>query len=444
MSHQVEGGRPIARFRVFGFPVHIDVSFLIIIGLLGYSAGTTIPGLVVWVLVATAAILVHELGHAVLAHAAGARPAITLAGLGGVTTFVPPRPLSRARSIGISVAGPLTGVVIGVVLLFAARAADPLPFTLQDQAWQAAIFTTLGWGVLNLLPILPLDGGQVLRELLPGDPMVRARRAAMVSVAVGAVVGLLAWRAGYTFGAVLAAFFVVSNVLSLRGTSRAPRGNAESSLQQPRGAQEQALQALWEGRPDLARDALAAPLPQGAPDVDGAVRLAVACLVEPDAAERDRARAALGAQVLRRPGDGLLAGLVPLTDALAGRWPDVVAAFTGPGGVSVPPAVALRVQELAFHSDAFEPSARIGEAVLARPDSGGVAGPTLAYNTACGWARAGDPERGLAAFRRAGELGFADLRAVDSDDDLAGLRGQPGYFEARDVIRRTALAQQGA
>ena len=49
---------------------------------------------------------------------------------------------------------------------------------------------------------------------------------------------------------------------------------------------------------------------------------------------------------------------------------------------------------------------------------------TIAYNTACGWAAAGELDRGLAAFRRAAELGFTDLTAVDSDDDIAPLCGR--------------------
>ena len=65
---------------------------------------------------------------------------------------------------------------------------------------------------------------------------------------------------------------------------------------------------------------------------------------------------------------------------------------------------------------------------------------TIAYNTACGWAAAGELDRGLAAFRRAAELGFTDLTAVDSDDDIAPLRPLPGYDEARQLIRQRALA----
>ena len=47
------------------------------------------------------------------------------------------------------------------------------------------------------------------------------------------------------------------------------------------------------------------------------------------------------------------------------------------------------------------------------------------------------------AFRRAADLGYDDLTTVDSDDDLAPLRSLPGYDEARQQIRRRALAAAG-
>jgi hypothetical protein len=104
----------------------------------------------------------------------------------------------------------------------------------------------------------------------------------------------------------------------------------------------------------------------------------------------------------------------------------------------------LYAQTFAFRSGAKRESAEIGQAWLDRTGPVLVEQPevpaTIAYNTACGWAAAGDLDRGLAAFRRAAELGFADLTAVDSDDDIAPLRPLPGYDEARQLIRQRALA----
>src|SRR5215218_7635430 len=161
MSQMVEGGRPIAKVRVFGFPVSVDISFLIIVGLLGWYPGVPLRDVVVWVVLATVAVLVHELGHAFVARTTGAEPVITLAGLGGLTSYVPPKPLSRARSVAISVAGPAVGIVIGGGLVVVAAMTD-----VQSDLWsrviELGIYTTLGWSLLNLLPILPLDGGQTL------------------------------------------------------------------------------------------------------------------------------------------------------------------------------------------------------------------------------------------------------------------------------------------
>src|SRR6476619_1788838 len=179
----VEGGRRIAKKRVFGFPVTIDISFVVIMAILGWRPGGALRDFVVWLVIVPIAVLVHELGHAFVARATGASPSIHLAGLGGLTTYVPPQRLSRARNIAISVAGPAVGLVIGLALV-AYRRAVGVPSGLTDSIVATTIYTTLVWSILNLLPILPLDGGQAVRELLPGSPAKRATRAAGVSEVV--------------------------------------------------------------------------------------------------------------------------------------------------------------------------------------------------------------------------------------------------------------------
>jgi Zn-dependent protease len=430
MSQQVQGGRALARFRVFGFPVHVDLSFLVIVALLGYYPGVSASDFVLWLLIAPLAVLVHELGHAVLARAAGAAPSIALAGFGGVTTYTLPRRVSRGRSIGISLAGPAVGLVIGGALLVYDRSVGVAAGTLAASAWSAAVFTTIGWSVLNLLPILPLDGGQALRELLPGDPPTRARRAAWVSVVVGAAVVLLALKASYVFGALLAGFLVVNNVLALRSPSE--------QAARPATPEAELSGLLWSGQVAEAKARLDA-LPADRP-VDPAVRAAVLAA----AGDTDAGEAALADQVAERPGDVNVAALALLVRVLRRDWDAVTAVLTGPRAADVPPALVVRAQEEAFHAGDFAVSARIGESATERvaEQSREVAG-LLAYNTACGWAQAGELDLGMRAFERAARLGFGDLTQVDSDDDLAPLRGRPGYFEARDVVRRTALAAEG-
>ncbi len=418
----VEGGRPIARFRVFGFPVTIDISFVIIVAILGWQPGGALRDFVVWLLMVPVTVLVHELGHAFVARTTGASPSIHLAGLGGLTTYVPPRPVSRTRSVAISVAGPAVGIVIGLALVAYKRGVG-VHSELESSIVDMAIWTTLAWSLLNLLPILPLDGGQTMRELLPGSPAKRATRAAMVSVVVAVAAALVAVKFNLVFGALLALFFVLSNI----GTIRSAR--AEGALD----VNTQVVRLLWSGRPDDAQDFASDPGLQ--PLIRSALKA-----VGPDPAG-GRAELELAA---RTNADEAAAAtsLLLAVHRVHGDWAaarDVVA-----GEPRVQADFVLYAQTFAFRSGAERESAEIGQAWLDRTgpvlvDQAEVPG-TIAYNTACGWAAAGELDRGLAAFRRAAELGFADLTAVDSDDDIAPLRPLPGYDEARQLIRQRALA----
>lgn len=421
----VEGGRPILSVRLFGFPVTVDISFVVIVAIIGWVPGrTTVTSFVVWLVMVPLAVLVHELGHAFVARTTGAEPVITLAGLGGLTSYVPPAPVSRARSIAISVAGPAVGIVVGLALLAYARGVGVGEGLARDVVG-TAIWTTLGWSVLNLLPILPLDGGQTLRELLPGSPAKRAVRAAMVSIVVAVLAAAAAFKVGLVFGALLAAFFVFSNVMTVRSARDLEKVDVNQRL----------VQLLWAGRTADARDLLA-DQPAGAA-VHPLVRAAVGAAGDDSFGSRRELESAVG----RNPADPMAASLLALSHRTREDWPavrDLVAA-----GAAVDPGTVLAAQTVAFRSGAKQASAGIGQAWLDHLPADAVHGDLpglIAYNTACGWAGAGDLDRGLAAFRRAAELGFADLTTVDSDDDLAPLRPMPGYDEARQQIRRRALA----
>jgi Zn-dependent protease len=323
---------------LFGFPVHLDISFVIIMGVLGYYPGVTLVDMGLWLLITPVAVLVHELGHAFLARAAGASPQIALAGFGGVTTYIPPDPLSRARSLGISLAGPGVGLVLGLALI-TTRAAlgDQLdPYGWQASALRIGIWTCIAWSVLNLLPVLPLDGGQAMRELLPGSPEVRARRAEVVSL----VSAILAAAAAFLifqqpFLALFMAFFGVNNLLTLR-QSRSDTG-ADSAATTPEQA---VVELLWRAQPAQARELLGS-LPPSTP-VDLAVHGAVLALT----GDHDQGHALLTQEVQRRPGDPNAAALLFLTLTLEHDWDALIATLQGPVGPSVRPTVVERaIQE---------------------------------------------------------------------------------------------------
>ena len=423
----VEGGRPVLSFRLFGFPVTVDISFVVVVAILGWMSGLTSPtSFVVWVVVAALAVLVHELGHAFVARTTGARPMITLAGLGGLTSYVPPAPLSRARSFAISVAGPAVGIVIGLALLAYGMGSE-VRDGIAREVVDVGIWTTLGLGILNLLPILPLDGGQMLRELLPGSPAKRSVRAAIVSTVVAVLAAVVAVSLGHVVGALLAAFFVVSNVMTVRSARDLEKVDVNQRL----------VQLMWSGRTADARDLLA-DQPADAATVHPLVRATVRATTDDPVA----GRAALEAAVRAHPEDPTAASLLVLLHRTREDWAAVRELVAG--AAAPDPGTVLAAQTVAFRSGAKRASAEIGQAWLDRLAPAAVSTGDLpgliAYNTACGWAAGGDLDRGLAAFRRAAELGFADLTTVDSDDDVAPLRPLPGYDEARQQVRRRALA----
>jgi Zn-dependent protease len=193
-------------FRLFGIPVRIEPVFLLIAGLLGYQLIDESVSLVfVWIGVTFVSILVHELGHALLLKAYGQPSSILLHGMGGVT--VSSRRLPRGRSIAVSLAGSCVSLLL---LYLPARWLNGSEWIHHQTLWvRGAVaftaFANLWWSVANLLPIRPLDGGNVVTELV-GAPMARR-----VSIAVAVIGGVWALRIGQQFAGLMALFLAFTS-----------------------------------------------------------------------------------------------------------------------------------------------------------------------------------------------------------------------------------------
>ncbi len=132
-------------------------------------------------------ILVHELGHAFLGRANGlGHIDITLHGFGGFTRFE--RPPAPRQGLVVTFAGPAASLLLGVVALVASWFLGPgLPDLLATNAARINLF----WGVFNLLPMYPLDGGLLtwhgLSLVIPRARALQwaARVGVLVAVAVG-------------------------------------------------------------------------------------------------------------------------------------------------------------------------------------------------------------------------------------------------------------------
>lgn len=175
--------------------------------------------LLVWVVVSFAAILLHEMGHALAARIYGQTPQIELHGFGGVTKWAWVDELKWSQRVFISLAGPGIGLLIGG--LIAVRdtfvpSADPYLFRLATRDF---LWVTLGWGLFNLLPLMPMDGGQAMSEILEhrmgqSAGRHRARQISCVTGGIGLVVALLL---GHTWAALLCGIFAFDNYQRMRG-----------------------------------------------------------------------------------------------------------------------------------------------------------------------------------------------------------------------------------
>ncbi len=181
------------RFRLLGFPVRVSPIFFIFSALIGSSFALQLGWqyLVLWVGLSFVSILLHELGHALAYRLFGSRSEITLHGFGGYAIGNPPR--QPWKRMFISFAGPLAQFILaGIVWGSAFLTGWPTQNDYFRATFLFLMWMNIFWPLFNLLPMLPLDGGNVMREVLV---MLKLRNpdAAAHAVSVG-VAGLLVLR----------------------------------------------------------------------------------------------------------------------------------------------------------------------------------------------------------------------------------------------------------
>ncbi len=174
---------------VSGFPILVDLTFLVLAGLLAFqNFGSTWDANLASLLrvpVLFAAILVHELGHAwAIKHYGYGKSRILLWGMGGLC-------MNRANyndkdGLKIVLAGPIAGALLGLPALAGLFLLPEL--SVVTPVLEFAIFVTLGWSVFNLLPIFPLDGGRALMYTLRLTTKMTRDKAARIAGLVGLIV----------------------------------------------------------------------------------------------------------------------------------------------------------------------------------------------------------------------------------------------------------------
>ncbi|MEM1159119.1 MAG: M50 family metallopeptidase [Verrucomicrobiota bacterium] len=197
------------RFTLFGFPVMVHWLFWLIAFLLGgglfMQSAREWPDVFVRMVVIFFSILVHELGHAAAARLFGLRPGIAFHGLGGLTYFSGGS-LERWQHFLVVAAGPLSSLALAgcFVILLPLENISPLMPTL---IWTGVILN-VAWTIINCLPVLPMDGGQMLRDILGPK---HERTACTIGAVVAALVIIPAVLFKFYILAVLMGFLAYSN-----------------------------------------------------------------------------------------------------------------------------------------------------------------------------------------------------------------------------------------
>ncbi len=472
----------LLRFRLLNVPVEVHPTHLLISGLIAWSFtqssftrtawptailrdeahpqyGVTVAFvLIAWMLLVTLSVLVHELGHAIAARAYGATPSIHLVGLGGLTRAEGAERFPWWRDVLFTLAGPVAGLALGVV-------AGLLVWLLGDATHEALryfgtglLIANVSWTVLNLLPISTLDGGRITAVLLTrafGRPgFLFAQVIALVFAGLVLVYAFTSQQAFLGFIVVMLGLRTFANISAYQ-RGELPLGFAAHPLQ----ASVERAEELYRQRKLPEAELVAREVAEAA-DVPVTLRSRAHVLLGWIALKEGSGRRALDhfAQVqgLEVPPQALAAGFsligdearaIPLWAQAAQAQPDdvVLHEFAGAllrGGrekeARALPGVRMALayaaaERVCFVRGDFEQAAQLAEAAFREEPQ-----PTLAYDAACAWARAGKPESALRMLTLAAQNGFHDAATAATDPDLASLREREDFKAWLAALPRSA------
>jgi stage IV sporulation protein FB len=183
----------IMRFNLFGFPVHIHGFFWLNSALMGGAIGANSPeqlrGLLAWMVAVFLSILIHELGHALTMRNFGDRQVlITLFAFGGLAQGSQLR--SRREDFMVSAAGPGLQILVGLAVGWSVTLWKP-PSLWLHQMLDAFTVVSIFWALLNLIPIIPLDGGHLCLAWLGPN---KQRQALIISIVCAVVMAALSFQ----------------------------------------------------------------------------------------------------------------------------------------------------------------------------------------------------------------------------------------------------------
>jgi stage IV sporulation protein FB len=374
--------------RILGIPVRIEPSFLLIAVMVG-AMGGTVMGMITWIVVIFLAVLVHEMGHALVMRAYGFEPYIVLHGFGGLAgregSF---GRTSIWREVAISLAGPGAGFLLAVPAALALLFVPAPVLGGLGNLLEVLLRVTIFLSILNLIPMMPLDGGNVARLLLlrffpsrPRLPFYLTILVAGLSIPLSIVVGFYFWAVICVFSLIqaVAAVRALPAVVSVRPERRAPAGQVVAM--RPRESAE--------------------PRKGASPNDD------------PLQAARSR--------FVRNPDEATGTELVEAFVA-ASRFSALAAIAAGPDGRVLPGGVLAAAALAALEGRAAQAAVDLGLLAHAR-GAGAHASPVLAR----AYGHLGRLDEAATWVQAARTDGVADLSMLRGASELAALRNDPRW-----------------
>ena len=440
--------------KILGIPTKVEPSFLVVSLFLAASRSFNMLFLLEWLVVVFISVLLHELGHALVARRFGLSPQITLYSMGGVTAWSEEAEITPPKHLAISLAGPAAGFLLGGILFVAAPTLlRAMPSELLTVAYYDLLWVNIGWGIFNLFPILPLDGGHVLLTL---ERWITKKQDGIISSVISLLASLtiiyIAFRLRSTWVVILGIWFGYSNASFLLQRIKASRDKKLVARL------EEAHQAITDEKFDVALQIIPEIQSKAlTPQMRGeASRLLIFTFI------RQKRYKEAEEELTKFYGlygpEHYLQGLLSFEkNEMSKAIPDLKKAFAQTpdyqlglmlshalmaekryaevlelcGNDVMSEAIlplSTNVQIDAFNNQEFQISSRAGAlAYEQKPD------PNIAYKAACAFARAGDSPQALAWLERAVASGFNDKNRLANDSDLASIRSQPEYD---DILKR--------
>jgi stage IV sporulation protein FB len=239
------------RFRLLGIPVRVHPLFWLMAAWVGWQEHN-LPLVAAFMACVFVSILVHEYGHGLVAKAYYASPSIVLWGMGGLCDTQSSRQ-TPAQRLAVVLCGPGAGFVLCLVVMAVASvmfgvsprehlsvAEYVIGFTPQwadldiaalkfsnktiFRIYAFLVWVNVLWGLFNLLPIWPLDGGRVSEIVLTHfNRSQGARWGHIVSLLVAGVLAVLAFsfRSSNLMLPLFLAYFAMINYQMLQSIQQA-------------------------------------------------------------------------------------------------------------------------------------------------------------------------------------------------------------------------------